>query len=39
MEYRKQCNICETGSYWASIDKLVYGSGQTDAEPPRLGRC
>lgn len=35
----RPCVMCEVAAYWAGIDRMVHGTGLTDAGAPRLGRC
>lgn len=35
----KACAMCETGSYWARLDKLIYGTALADGGGPRYGGC
>jgi tRNA(Arg) A34 adenosine deaminase TadA len=35
----RPCAMCEAAAYWAGIDRMVHGTGLSDAGAPRLGRC
>lgn len=35
----KPCRMCETAAYWASVSRLVYGSGITDGGAPAYSSC
>ena len=35
----RPCRMCETAAYWASLDRMVFGSGMTDGGAPRYESC
>lgn len=35
----RPCAMCEAAAYWAGIDRMIHGTGLTDAGAPRLVRC
>ncbi|HJQ58858.1 MAG TPA: nucleoside deaminase [Vineibacter sp.] len=35
----RPCAMCEAAAYWAGIDRMIHGTGLSDAGAPRLGRC
>lgn len=35
----RPCQMCETASYWAHIERMYYGSNAADAGPPQYCAC